>query len=63
VLAPAAGLVGSVQAVETLKLLTGTGTSLVGRLVVIDALTMEWRELRLRRDPHCPVCARRAAAP
>ncbi len=61
VLAPAAGLVGSLQAIETLKLLLGLGTSLAGRLVLLDVLAMEWRELRLHRDPHCPVCGAAAA--
>lgn len=50
------GLVGSIQAVETLKLLLGTGRSLVGRLLLIDAATMEFRELEVRRDPACAVC-------
>lgn len=53
------GLVGSIQAVETLKLLLGTGRSLVGRLLLIDAATMEFRELEVRRDPDCAVCGER----
>jgi adenylyltransferase/sulfurtransferase len=56
VLAPLLGVVGSIQATETLKLLLGVGDPLVGRLLVIDVLTMEWRTLRLRRDPACPAC-------
>lgn len=60
VLAPVAGLIGCVQATETLKLLLGIGQSLTGRLVVLDALTMQWREIRLRKDPRCPVCAQKA---
>ncbi len=56
VLAPVAGLIGCVQATETLKLLLGIGETLAGRLVVLDALTMQWREIRLRKDPCCPVC-------
>jgi adenylyltransferase/sulfurtransferase len=56
VLAPVVGVIGSLQAVEAIKLLTGTGTSLAGRLLIFDALHMHWRELRLKTDPKCPVC-------
>lgn len=56
VLAPVAGIVGSIQATETLKLLLGAGQTLTGRVLLLDALTMEWRELKLRKDPTCPVC-------
>jgi len=56
VLAPAAGIIGSIQAVETLKVLLGIGQTLAGRLLLFDALNMEWREIRLRKDPQCPVC-------
>jgi len=50
------GLVAMIQATETLKLLAGTGTPLYGRLLQIDALSMEFREFRLKKDPECPVC-------
>ena len=50
------GIVGSIQAMETVKLLLGIGDTLVGRLLMFDALKMRFRELRLRRDPACPVC-------
>ena len=50
------GLVALIQATETLKLLTGIGESLSGRLLQIDALGMEFRRVRIRRDPTCPVC-------
>lgn len=50
------GIVGSVQAMETIKLLLGLGDSLAGRLLLFDALRMRFREMRLRRDPACPVC-------
>jgi adenylyltransferase/sulfurtransferase len=50
------GLVGTVQATETIKLILGIGETLVGRLVVYDALRMAFRELRLPKDPDCPVC-------
>lgn len=59
VLAPVAGIVGSIQATETLKVLMGVGEPLSGRMLILDALTMEWRTLKLRPDPHCPVCANR----
>jgi len=57
ILAPIAGIIGSIQATETLKILTGIGTPLVGQLLLLDASTMCWRNLRLRADPACPVCA------
>ncbi len=59
VFAPLVGIVGSVQAAEALKLVAGVGRSLAGRLLLVDALAMEWRELRVPRDPACPVCAER----
>jgi adenylyltransferase/sulfurtransferase len=52
------GLIALVQATETVKLLTGIGEPLVGRLLQVDALRMEFREFRLRKDPECPVCGR-----
>ncbi|WP_442903743.1 HesA/MoeB/ThiF family protein [Gilvimarinus sp. 1_MG-2023] len=57
VLAPLVGVIGSVQAVETIKLLTGIGETLAGRVQFYDALTGRWREMRLPRDPECPVCS------
>ena len=56
VYAPLLGIVGSVQAAEAIKVLLGIGTTLRGRLLFIDALEMEWRSVRLRRDPACPLC-------
>lgn len=56
VLSPLLGIIGSVQATETIKLIVGTGRTLSGRLLVLDALDMEWRTLRLPKDPECPVC-------
>jgi molybdopterin/thiamine biosynthesis adenylyltransferase/rhodanese-related sulfurtransferase len=50
------GIVGSIQAMETIKLLLGTGESLVGRLLLFDALAMKFRELKLRKNPNCPMC-------
>lgn len=53
------GLVGTIQATEALKLLLGTGETLAGRLLLVDALSMRFREMRVRRDPECPVCGDR----
>ena len=59
VFAPLTGIIGSVQAAEALKLAAGIGTPLVGRLLMLDALSMQWHSVRVPRDPDCPVCARR----
>jgi adenylyltransferase/sulfurtransferase len=56
VFAPLTGIVGTTQAAEALKLLAGIGEPLVGRLMILDALAMEWRVIRLRKDPGCKVC-------
>ena len=61
VFAPLTGMIGTVQAAEALKLLAGIGRSLAGRLLLLDGLSMEWREIRVPRDPACPVCSRRGA--
>jgi adenylyltransferase/sulfurtransferase len=50
------GVIGTIQATEAIKILTGIGETLAGRLMLYDALTMRFRELRLRRNPACPVC-------
>jgi molybdopterin/thiamine biosynthesis adenylyltransferase/rhodanese-related sulfurtransferase len=50
------GIVGSIQAMETIKLILGAGDPLVGRLLLFDALAMRFRELKLRRNPDCPMC-------
>ena len=57
VLAPLTGAVGSLQAVEAIKLVAGAGESLSGRLLMFDALRAEWRSVRVRKDPACAVCA------
>jgi len=57
VFAPVTGIIGAIQAAEALKLLTGAGETLSGRLVVLDALAMQWRAVKLSRDPACAVCA------
>lgn len=54
------GVIGSIQANETLKLLLGIGEPLVGRLLVYDALATTFRELRVRKDPDCPICGEHA---
>jgi molybdopterin/thiamine biosynthesis adenylyltransferase len=56
VLAPLVGIIGSIQATETIKVLLDIGETLTGRLLVLDALNMEWRSIKLRKDPDCPVC-------
>ncbi|MBI2875266.1 MAG: ThiF family adenylyltransferase, partial [Candidatus Tectomicrobia bacterium] len=50
------GIIGTVQAMETIKLILGKGEPLIGRLLLFDALTMEFREVRLKRDASCPIC-------
>jgi adenylyltransferase/sulfurtransferase len=50
------GIIATVQATETVKLLTGIGNPLIGRLMLYDALAMEWNEFRLKKDPDCPIC-------
>jgi len=63
VFAPLVGVVGTMQAMEAIKLITGVGETLAGRLMLFDALASRWHEVRLARDPHCRVCgAHRAAA-
>lgn len=59
VIGPLVGLVGSLQALEALKLLAGFGEPLIGRLLLIDALSTRMRELRVKRDPACAVCGSR----
>ncbi|WP_438280307.1 molybdopterin-synthase adenylyltransferase MoeB [Pseudomonas alabamensis] len=59
VLGPLVGLVGSLQALEALKVLAGFGETLVGRLLLIDALGTRLRELRVKRDPACAICGHR----
>jgi len=59
VFAPLVGIVGSMQAAEAIKLLTGLGKSLQGRLVMLDVRRMQWHEVKVPRDPACPVCSTR----
>ena len=60
VIAPLVGIIGAVQALEAIKMLCSVGQPLAGRLLMLDALRMQWREVRLRPDPACPVCSRQA---
>lgn len=56
VLAPVVGVIGSMQALEAIKLIAGVGESLAGRLLLFDALNAQWREMKLPRDPRCAAC-------
>lgn len=56
VFAPLVGIIGAVQAAEALKVLAGIGEPLKGRLLMLDAMAMQWRSVRVRRDPECSVC-------
>jgi molybdopterin/thiamine biosynthesis adenylyltransferase len=57
VFAPLTGIIGTMQAAEALKLVAGIGETLQGRLLIVDALTMQWRSIKLSRDPLCEVCS------
>jgi molybdopterin/thiamine biosynthesis adenylyltransferase len=57
VFAPLVGIVGAMQAAEAMKLVLAIGTSLAGRLLLLDGLNMEWTSIRIARNPVCPVCA------
>ncbi|MBM3342460.1 MAG: molybdopterin-synthase adenylyltransferase MoeB [Betaproteobacteria bacterium] len=59
VFAPLVGIVGCIQAAEALKILMGTGETLAGKLMLVDALSMDIRTIRLRKDPACAVCGAR----
>jgi len=58
VLAPVVGIIGAMQATEALKVLMDVGQDLSGRLLLLDAYYMEWRTMKLPKDPDCPVCSR-----
>ena len=61
IFAPLTGIIGTIQAAEALKLVAGIGESLQGRLLVVDALSMQWRSIKIARDPACEVCSRATA--
>jgi len=56
VIAPITGIVGSIQALEAMKLIMDIGETLTGRLLLLDGLTMEWNAMNLRKNPNCPTC-------
>ena len=58
VIAPLVGMIGSAQAMEAIKVISGVGRPLVGRLLLLDAWEMQWREMKLNKDPDCPVCGK-----
>jgi molybdopterin/thiamine biosynthesis adenylyltransferase len=62
VFAPLVGIIGSMQAAEALKVLAGVGEPLVGRLQLLDARTMQWRSIRIAKDPACSVCSKAEVA-
>jgi molybdopterin/thiamine biosynthesis adenylyltransferase len=62
VFAPLVGVIGAMQAAEALKLIIGIGTSLAGRLLLLDGLNMEWTSIKIARDPTCPVCSEHGPA-
>ncbi len=57
VIAPITGIIGSIQALEAIKLCLDAGESLVGRLLLLDGLSMEWNSMRLNKNPSCPTCS------
>lgn len=59
VVAPIVGIVGSIQALEAIKLLADAGTALVNRLLLFDGKQMQWREIKLKKDPQCPCCGKK----
>ncbi|SNS18088.1 [sulfur carrier protein ThiS] adenylyltransferase [Noviherbaspirillum humi] len=61
VFAPLVGIIGTMQAAEALKLVAGIGESLAGRLLLLDARSMEWTSIKVARNPACPVCGQRHA--
>ena len=58
ILAPVVGILGSMQALEAIKLICGIGETLKNRLLIFDALALQWRTMKLKKDPDCPVCKR-----
>ena len=57
ILAPVVGILGSMQALETIKLICDLGEPLQNRLLIFDALALQWRTMKLKKDPNCPVCS------
>lgn len=59
ILAPVVGILGSMQALEAIKLICSIGETLQNRLLIFDALALQWRTMKLKKDPNCPVCSNR----
>ena len=57
-MSPLVGILGSMQAMEAIKVLSGLGDALVGKLLLLDAMTMQWRSLTLKKDPACACCGK-----
>jgi len=57
VIAPITGIIGSIQALEAMKIIMAIGETLTGRLLLLDGLTMEWQTMRFRKNPDCPTCS------
>jgi molybdopterin/thiamine biosynthesis adenylyltransferase len=58
VISPITGIIGSIQAMEAMKLIMAIGTALTGRLLLLDGLSMQWNEMKLRRNSQCPTCGK-----
>ena len=59
VISPMVGIIGSIQALETIKLISNLGEPLTGKLLITDGMYQEWRSMKLRKDPDCPVCGKK----
>ncbi len=57
ILAPVVGIIGSTQALEAIKIICGIGKPVIGKLLLLDALSLQWRSMNLKKDPDCPVCS------
>ena len=57
VLAPVVGVIGTMQALQAMMILTGLGETLVGKLLLFDAAAMEWNQVKLPKSPACPICS------
>ena len=57
VMAPVVGIIGAVQAMEAIKVIAGLGKPIQGKILMLDAMTMSWREMKLMKQPHCPTCS------
>ncbi|WP_330959466.1 molybdopterin-synthase adenylyltransferase MoeB [Photobacterium sp. 53610] len=57
VMSPLVGIIGAVQAMETIKVIAAMGTPLTGKILLLDAMTMHWQEMKLMKQPSCPVCS------